>query len=313
MTPSQIIHRIRGAPTVEGCSEHPSFHCYVCGGASIRGQDRDRWMGQNFTGQNRARCPSSSLVCEACVAAMAGRPPDTERMWSHLVEGDEHVRVNKGGKPAIRDFLRRTHRGPWFAAIADTGQKHIIPWCPVNAPRQGGGRVLFEETLVELPRTEAGWRLLDQIAEALTDGLTKEEIGSGEYGSRAWQLLGERLRTLESTWSVLRGGSWFELAVWLAQRDEDKVAVRMAAEKEEKKRGRTGKGKASNADGRDRLGASSGVPKDAGVQRPEALGPTDGSAPRRRTKQRDAGGVAHVDDADAADRSATGGQRPLFS
>jgi len=316
---SQIIHRIRGGAAVPACSSAGSFFCWVCGGASTRGQVRWEWAGANYTGQNKARCPDSNWVCEACVSVMAGRPPDTERMWSHLVEGDEHVRVNKGGKPTMRAFLRREHSKPWAAAIADSGQKHIIPWTPVNAGGQVGGRVLFEEMLVDLPRDAQGWALLDDLEVVLTDGLTKEEIARGEYGPRAWQLLGaDRVREFEGRWGSLRGGGWFELAVWLAQRDEAKVQARLDAEKAAKKEkgknavGRTSKGAAAKPARGGGARAAGGVPEDAGGERPKALGSAPGSNEGGGAEQRDAGGVDHDDDSNTATRGAPGGQLALF-
>lgn len=289
-----------------------SFWCWVCGGASVRGMSLAKWMGTNFTGQSRARCPSSTAVCEACVSVMAGRPPNTERMWSHLVEGASHVRVNKGSKPAMRAFLRRSHASSWFAAIADTGQKHIVPWCPVNAPNQTGGQVLFEESLVILPSSEDGWRLMDDITTALTAGATKEEIGRGDYGSRAWQLLGhEALRALEGSLATHRGGSWFELALWLAQRDEEQVQARMTLEKETK-RGRTSKGKGKNADSGGAARAAISVPPNSGVQRAEALGSAARSDARVGTVDGDAGRVAHHDDKNAESGGSAGRQLAFF-
>lgn len=316
MTASQIIHRIHGSRPHPDCVDVSAFRCWVCGGESMRGVLRHRWMGANYTGQNKARCPSSEHVCEACVTVMAGRPPDTERMWSHLVEGDEHVRVNKGQKPAIRAFLRRPHRAPWFAAIADSGQKHLIPWTPINAPNQPGGRVMFEEVIVELPRTDDGWRVLDDITDALTDGATKEEILRGDYSPRAWQLLGaDRLRALEATWSRLRGGAWFDLAVWLAQRDEEKVKERMAAEKaakEKKDAGRKGQGAAADAARRGRARAAERVPADAGVLSAQALDADPRADACVRAADGDARGVGVQDDADASARGPTGEQLALF-
>lgn len=265
-------------------------------------------MGSNYTGQNRARCPSSVRVCEACVTVMAGKPPNTERMWTHLVEGSTHVRANKGQKPAIRDFLRRSHSEPWFAAIADSGQKHIIPWCTVNASDQPGGSVLFEEALVELPRDARGWSLIDEMTSLLTAGATKEEMATGAYGSRAWSLCSSELRSFEDRRGTLRGGGWFDLALWLAQRDEDKVAERMAAEKAATKakkeaksatRG-TGKRAAANADGRGRDRAAERVPQDARMQRAETLGPDTGPNEVSSSVECESRGVADDDDANVA-------------
>lgn len=246
---------------------------------------------------------------------MSGRPPNAERMWTHLVDGSDHVRVNKGSKPAIRDFLRRVHKHEWFAAIADTGQKHIVPWCPINAPGSSG-RVLLEETLVALPDSDDGWRIVDVITEALTSGATKEEIGSGEYGSRAWSLLGhDKLRDLERGLSAHRGGGWFDLALWLSQRDEQLVAQRMHAEKvaKEAKHERRAKRESAKPDRGSHARASKRVPKDARVQRPEALGSVTGSPSVGGEAVGDSRGVADDDDKRTSTGSSTEGQLSMFS
>lgn len=320
-TPSQIAHRIGGSKAHELASDRDPFTCWVCGGRATRGALRWQWAGANFTGQNRVRCPDSDVVCEACIVVMAGKPPNTERMWSHLVDGDEHVRVNKGQKPTIREFLRREHRATWWAAIADSGKKHIIPWCPLNAAGQSGGRVLFEDALVMLPRDAGGWALLDEIAGLLTAGATKEEVSRGEYGPRAWQLVGERLRAFETARGSLRGGSWFDLAVWLAQRDEAAVAERLEAEKaakaakkkEAKANDGRRKGKAANANGRGAARTPKRVPADARVQRAQALGPDPRPDARGSAVLGEPGGVANDHDPDAATGGASGGQLTLLS
>jgi hypothetical protein len=217
-------------------------------------------------------------------------------MWTHLVDGHTHERANKGGKPAIRAFLRRPHAERWFAAIADSGQKHIIPWCPVNAAGQSGGRVLFEELVVDLPRDDEGWDLLDAMADTLTAGATKEEIGSGNYGPRAWQLIGAALRETEAWFGALRGGAWFELALWLAQRDEVKVATRMEAEKDARRR----KGKVAKPDSGGAARDPSRVSANAGVLAAEALGSAARPDASGGKKQRKPRGVAHDDVANVA-------------
>jgi hypothetical protein len=279
---SQVLHAIMGSPAAPGAGDVASFHCWVCGSTATRGQQRWKWSGANFTGQNKARCPPSDYVCESCIVVMAGKPPNTERMYSHFVEGESWLRVNKGQKPAMREFLRREKRAPWFASIADSGQKHIVPWSPVNAPGIRGF-VLFEEALIELP-DEPGWSLVDDIAQMLTDGATKDEILPGAWTARAYSLLGlERVERFEEAYGSMRGGPWFELAVWLAQRDEEKVAARMEAEKaanaakkakaKEATSGnrKGGKGKAQNADGGGNSRPAKRVPAHSGVQRPDAL------------------------------------------
>ena len=299
-----MIYAIAGSKPVAGCEVHPS-RCWVCGAESERTMDRLRWMGANFVGQNRVRCPSSDRVCEACVSVMSGRPPDTMRMYSHLVEGERWQKLNKGHKPAMREFLRGPHPKEWFAAIADSGQKHIIPWCPRNAPNQAGGAVLFEEQIVVLPKTHSGWMLIDHTSELLTVGATKEEVASGDYSARAWAIAGVELQAFEARYSGLRGGAWFGLAVWLAQRDEARVLARMEAEKEAK-RGAKQRGKRAVVDthGAGRARRAKGVLADAGVQHAQALGATHGQNASGDPTVLQSGGVGYDAYEDAASASA---------
>ena len=250
------------------CVPCDPFRCWICAGSAGRGMRRTGWLGVTFVGQNRVRCPESLYVCEACVVCMAGKPPDTLRMTSHLVDGRGWVRLNKGGKAEMRMWLRGPKTGEWFAAIADTGQKHVLPWTPVNPARSPVERVLFEERFV----TIGDWRIVDDATALLTAGATKEEIGRGEYGPRAWQLCGAALRAFEALYGGERGGGWFDLAVWLAQRDEVVVEARMTAEKEARDAERGRKGKAPKRSRGDAARDARGVPPDVGGERAETLG-----------------------------------------
>jgi len=123
--------------------------------------------------------------------------------------------------------------GAWFAAIADTGQKHVLPWTPMNFAGHGGSRgtVRFEEQNVRL----GSFDLVDAMCGLLTAGATKDELASGHYTPRAWQLAQSEIEAFEESHGrPLRGGAWFSLSVWLAQRDEEAVQARMAAEKEQR-------------------------------------------------------------------------------
>lgn len=290
-----MLHAHVGAPVAPGCASHEAMPCWVCGAASERGLAVDDFMGANFVGQNRVRAPLSTHVCESCVWVMAGRPPDTFRMYSVFFEdGISYEKVNKGQKPEMREFLRRRHSRDWFAAIADSGQKHVIPWAPVNPGGSRGGRVLFEETPISLPASDDGWRVLDAMTVLLTAGGTKDEIASGAYES-AWSRCPDHVRAFESEYGSARSSAFFKLAIWLAQRDEAVVQARMDREKEERaaKKSRTAKASpkaktpakrevehdqrsderaAQDAHGGGGLGDAHGVSPDVGCQRVEALG-----------------------------------------
>lgn len=240
-----LLHAHVAPPPSDGCAELPrGALCWMCGGAAGRGTERAGWAGASFTGQNKVRVPSSPWVCEPCVwvcsrvSPVPGRPAKPGktlggnfRNYSHLYErtaggGVEYVNASKGEKPAILAFLRRRHAGEWFAAIADSGQKHVLPWTPINPAGARRGRVLFEEALVRLPGDDGGWSLVDEIAALLTAGASKEEVARGDYGAGAWGRCEAAIRSFERAWSWQRGSAWFDLALWLGQRDEVAVAER---------------------------------------------------------------------------------------
>lgn len=321
LTAPRLLHEHHGSPAAPGCGPLPEGErCWVCAAPAARGIDRVRWMGASFVGQNRVRRADASHVCESCVWAMAGKPPDTLRMWSHLWSADlGYLRVNKGSKGAMRAWLRAPKPGAWFAAIADSGQKHVVPWAPVNVGSRGG-RVLFEEQLVLLPDAH-GWQLVDDLADLLTAGASKEDVGRGDYGSFAWARCAERIRAFEARWSGLRGGAWWALALWLAQRDEEAVAARQAAEKAaaaavkeaQREARRTGKGKAPDADGGSAARPARRVSRDAGLQPAEALGPAAGSDARGGANVRKPRGVDDQDGARPSARIAEPEQLALFA
>lgn len=304
---TQLLHGHHGHPEVKGCADRAVELCYVCACPWPRSQPVVDWMGTNFTGQGLVLAPTSPLICEACVWAMAGKPPHTLRSWCHLFDGRGYVRVNKGDKPAIREWLRGAHEGPWFAAIADSGKKHVLPFSPVNVPGMGG-RIRFEDEEVALPRDD-GWRILDDATELLTLGATKAEIEPGRYGPRAWSLCPDAIAAFEDAWSGLRHGAWFRLVLWLAQRDEERVQARMAAEQAAKKgrknaarkeRGRS----AAHVDDGGSLGAPSRVPEQVRADGgPGALEPPGLSASSRNE---DGGGARGVGDDDVPDAAASG-------
>lgn len=342
-TPARILHALAGAPEVDGCAPVEPCRCYMCAASTERGAPVRRWMGSTFTDQPRCACPSSDVICEACVwacswvtppgyvvtpemaakkaakrakqaaeRAAAGKPPpgpekgENLRLFSHLYDAGEYRYVNKADKPAIREFLRKPKRGPWFAAIADSGQKHTVPFAPLNPGPFGA--ILFEEAVVELPDEPDAWRVLDDAIDLLTAGATKEEITRGEYRPETWLRCRERIEAFERDHGALRGGAFFDLVVWLAQRDEAAVAERLEREKEakkakeEKRRGRIKKAGAQGGDGRGCARAARSVPRSGSQASAEALDADRGADEVRREDVDVARGVGDGDEARIADR-----------
>lgn len=171
-SPASILHAIAGAPALDGAIDlPPGCRCWLCARTMSRGVDRVRWEGANFQNQNTAREQGAAYVCEPCAWVCSWVPPPgivtppgkkglNLRLFSHFWHAGEYRYWNKADKPAMRGWLRAPKQGPWFAAIADTGQKHVLPWTPISyGPR---GRVRFEERDVWLPDA-AGWEIGDDL------------------------------------------------------------------------------------------------------------------------------------------------------
>ncbi|MGL4807704.1 MAG: hypothetical protein ACRC4O_03070, partial [Giesbergeria sp.] len=202
---STILHAACGAPRVNDCAAVNAPGCWHCGASLTRGMMVDDWQGALFVGQNRVRGRQDwATICEPCVWVMSrspgvvpGKPPTHNwRLYTVLVHNDEVWLGNKADKPAILAWLRQrlSSSGRWFAAIADSGQKHVVPYARINLG--AGGEVQFEEDTVRL--TSSLITLVDRTASLLTAGATKESVGTGSYTPGEWQRCGvEALRDYE--------------------------------------------------------------------------------------------------------------------
>lgn len=292
-----MLHRQCGAPRVDACADVTGT-CWLCGASFVRGVARDGWLPDTFTSQNRVRGGHHlTHVCEACAwvtsraqGVVPGAPPAHNwRLYSVLVDGAEMWRGNKGDKPAILAWLRAPKRGAWFAAIADSGQKHVIPFAPVNPAGSRRGRVQFEDDVLTL----GDFGAVDKTAALLTAGATKDSIATGHYTPGEVQRCGwDRIHEYEFKHaSTLRGSPWFRLAVWLAQRDEAAVANRMEAEKHEKAR-RTHTRDGAKPDGVRAPRSARGVPRQR-RERAETLGSDARPSESGGANLIDGGRVAH--------------------
>lgn len=208
-----------------------------------------------------------------------------------------YVNASKGEKPLIREFLRREHVGSWFAGIADSGQKHVLPFTPMNA-RGRSGMVLFDEQLVRVP---SSFDLLDAMTDVLNDGITKYELERGEYYVRTMRENRARALWFEQEFGIReRGSAWFTLALWLAQRDEDEHERR-----NQKKGGDAGR--------RDVAVPAERVPaRTERATADELLDPDTGPRSRCRKADHDRKRVGRSDAAPAPDREPQQGRLPGF-
>jgi len=284
--------------------------CAICASFTAAGVPLDDVCGSLTTDLGSFRAPQSQWACEGCalVRGRSAHPPGRESGWycnfSHFVDADRIENASKGEKPRILAWLRGTKRAPWSCAIADTGQKHVVCYAPINLG--GRGRVRFEEAEVALPSAD-GWAIVDDAVALLTAGATKEEMGTGDYTARAWTLCGDAVRAFEDRWGAMRGGSWFAMVLWLSQRNEADVAVRLAAEAASKKTkkartsGRNQERAATHTVGRNVVGVPEGVPSDATGEGVGALEGGLGPNADRSTDQPQCGRVGDIGSASIAD------------
>ena len=301
MTAVDLLHAHLGRPEVAAASAlGKGVRCWLCNGAAERGQKVTDWVGPAFTSQNRVRNPRSEYICEGCIyicgrlSPVPGRAPKEGktvggnwRNYCHwMVEGIDgawtYGNASKGEKPQLLAALRARKHGRWWMAVADSGQKHVIPWATINGASQGGV-VAFDDELVSVPQSID---LVDVMASLLTGGATKDELGSGDWGPRAMSLLKERLEAFELDHGDKRGSGWFRLALWLAQRDEAAVMARLEEEKRERasKRGRPA-ARGNSADGGHVVARGEEA---AGAAAGEAGGPGGGGAPAVPEQRREA-------------------------
>lgn len=342
-TPASRLHALAGAPPQTGCTDTPDY-CVICASPARRTALFNDWPGSGSTDQNKLRgLGLSERLCEPCVwahswvsppgwkpteqgdakkaakraaleaelaargaVARGARDPNL-RLFSHFwCESTGYVFLNKGDKPQIREWLRARRDGEsWWAAIADSGQKHTLPW--VREQKRARGVVRFEDRDVAV----GDWTTLDVMSAALTAGVTKAEIEEGNYGPRAWELAESHVRTLRALAERELGSGWWSLCVWLAQRNEAEVAARIeqekaakAAKKEAVKRGRSAKaGVCEGSRGGARARDASGVPE-SGSKRARPLEPSTRPAAGRGANERDGRADDHGDAPRPAPRGA---------
>lgn len=294
----------------ERAVDHDEEPCAICGGPSSRGVPLGEFIGPTMTDQTSFRSPESAHACVCCAFVRAryspvpGKPPAPGKKegprwsnFSHLYDDRGHVVASKAEKPTIMAFLREPKRGQWFAAIADSGQKHVLPYATVNPAGTTRGRVRFEERNLTLPDA-AGWVIVDDLCALLTAGATKDEIERGDYTPRAWGMCRAQVEAFEARHGRLRGGDWFALALWLSQRNEAQVAARMTAEKDakkSKKEATSGSKRRAARTTEDGVGGDvardpSGVPEERS-EPTQALGPATEPEPERSPASVDGGRV----------------------
>ena len=199
--------------------------CWLCSGPVQHGAEGAKGVAKTFL-DNRRCHGAPGAVCAACMAAMskrqftidgAGRAAPAN--LSHWGDDAGYCFGTKSDKARILGFLTTAKRGRWFAAIADSGQKHVLPFAQFNVGGGVTGIVSFETETVLVPPsapTDAA-----QVTAMLNAGVSKTGILSGEYLPRQIMAAGVDVIDAFESWAKhQRGSGWFSLVVWLAQKGE---------------------------------------------------------------------------------------------
>lgn len=180
-----------GRPSHQARSARP---CCICGDSITSGVASAHGISKTYSNFRELRSIASGLVCDACVWAMAGRPPLTLRLWSVLWREDGHtlqsstncpwqpagVRfTNKGDIEDFQSVLLDPPRCKWGMSIADGGKIHVLPFAPINAGNSDGWRVRIDDLTVSSSGSE--FSAITKHAAILYDlGFSKTDILSGQ-------------------------------------------------------------------------------------------------------------------------------------
>lgn len=214
MTCSAAIWQAAGAPPMSGKARGC---CRLCGAVGC-GLPFTEWVKDSFTNFDLLR--PGEIICAACLFCTAEKSallqarrcrdkPQKMRTYSHFVCDGEWFPLTKADKARMRELLARE---PEVAVIAESGQKHLIFRARI-------GWWQFEE-LALLPCWDKVVAWLP-IIEELMAGFSKAEIESGRYQQPRVIGFGvERWRRLDSQIESVRRAAHFQIAIFLAQKEE---------------------------------------------------------------------------------------------
>jgi len=214
MSTASLLWQAAGTPTYD---ESHAGICRACG-ESGRGLLFDGWVKDTFTDHNRLL--PGDILCAACqftfddaqplLTQRTGKDkPQRMRNYSHFVVGGKWLPLSKGQK---REMLACLRRNPTAAVIATSGQKHII-----FRAQAGWWQVEEQGLLPNLRSMDANLALVEPLYAVFS----KEEIDSGRYQQKRMMEFGlAKFLQIETALKAWRGSVYFDLALFLAQKEE---------------------------------------------------------------------------------------------
>lgn len=230
MKATELLYAAAGCPEVEGWEEVGYVEvCYLCGGDVPRGVPVKKRLRGTWTGHDTAVAPWSQWLCQACMWSMSekathsGRErPFKMRAFSHLVQGDEWRVLGLGDKVEMGEILLVPPESVWLLAICDKplAASHILYRTQVNLGEGDwivslGGRPVAGSPA----RLAEVWLPVERLYRG---GHTKRSILSGRYKPKEIMKDEAGWAMDEARISVHRGKPIFTLAVFLAQKEQEK-------------------------------------------------------------------------------------------
>jgi hypothetical protein len=190
-----MVWELAGKPTPAAADlfgDNAGF-CAMCGSWEQRTAVTAKAIGGNFTDQYLIARPDSDRICEGCVWICSGKPPATVRMWTVIARPDRPAPPS-AGKCVLPTggFLQYTSRadmrwtvatladppdGPWLVSVAESGQKHHVPYAQIN---HGAGRWTVRMDQADIVASPSEFRAVFTHVVALrAAGFTSGEIEQG--------------------------------------------------------------------------------------------------------------------------------------
>ncbi len=217
-----LIWNLAGQPDVNGSKgkllkPEPGI-CSITGEYSEITADASKALGDNFTDQSLWAC-HSGRVGKASLWCCSGAGRTSPRLWSWVAAPGEnlppsHEKAYAGGpglcltnrantRPII-DILLNPPAGEWVVSIAESGQKHVLPYVQTN---RGAGEWKVRMEATNITATPEQFRTVFTTCLALRRlGVPVEAIKTGEpqylkttEDLATWRELSQRLRPYQSS------------------------------------------------------------------------------------------------------------------
>lgn len=229
-----MVWELAGRPTRASIRPEPvAGVCAMCGRQVDESLPTAKAIGGNFTDQYLLSRPDSPRICYACTWVCSGKPPDTVRMWTVAAApgrafGPSHPKAPWGNDQVhltARNDMRQVVAlladppdGPWLVSIAESGQKHHLPYARIN---HGRGRWTVRMDAVDVTATPDQFRhVFGHVVALRKAGYTAAEIE--QLSPPVHKLTGDGLATWRHHSMALvpyKGGALVHLATFLINKE----------------------------------------------------------------------------------------------